>query len=126
MELFCQIVIPILSALVAYNVTQMDRKKRLFGYCSGLISQPLWYVTTLSHHQYGLFILSLWYTWRWIEGIRTHWKKNKSKYGITKKYDMGRNLYTIPCLVPEMKMEVLCIAGSPDDERMKKLYEEVE
>jgi hypothetical protein len=73
MEIICQFGIPILSCIVAYNVTSLDPKRRIIGYWCGIFSQPMWYFTTLHAKQYGLFILSLWYTYRWIEGIRTHW-----------------------------------------------------
>lgn len=74
LELVCQIFIPLLSALVAYNVTSVEPKRRRLGYFLGTISQPMWYYTTIHHHQWGLFILSLWYTIQWIKGIKSHWK----------------------------------------------------
>lgn len=73
-DLICQIGIPLLSCLVSYNITSIDPKQRLFGFYCGISSQPMWYFTTLYHKQWGLFLLSLWYTIQWIKGIKSHEK----------------------------------------------------
>ena len=73
-EIISQFVIPILSCAGVYFVTKKDRTRK-YGYVFGLCSQPFWIYTTAYNHQWGLFALSLFYTYRWIHGIVTHWKE---------------------------------------------------
>lgn len=40
-----------------------------WGFVVGLASQPLWFYSTLHAVQYGLFLLSLWYTYSYVQGI---------------------------------------------------------
>ena len=39
-------------------------------------SQPFWYYTTWVNEQWGIFILSGFYTYAWLTGIYFHWIKN--------------------------------------------------
>lgn len=69
LELACQIIIPLLSCTAVFLVTRTDDRSKLIGFCFGLSSQPFWIYTTWNHAQYGLFILSLFYTFQWTKGI---------------------------------------------------------
>jgi len=49
----------------------------------GLLSQPFWFYTTLINEQWGIFILSIFYTYSWFLGFKNNWLKDngqKSKY----------------------------------------------
>ena len=46
-----------------------------WGYIFGLCSQPFWFWTSIVNEQYGIMILSLWYTYSWIQGIYNFWIK---------------------------------------------------
>ena len=48
-----------------------------WGYIMGLCSQPFWFYTTLKNKQIGAFILSIWYTYCWIQGVHNYWRKSK-------------------------------------------------
>ncbi|WP_289101030.1 hypothetical protein [uncultured Marinobacter sp.] len=39
----------------------------------GLMSQPFWFYATLAAEQYGIFVLTLFYTLAWCRGIKNHW-----------------------------------------------------
>ena len=51
--------------------------KRLFrwGFVVGLMGQPFWIHTALTHEQWGILAVSLWYTIAHVRGIRNHFKK---------------------------------------------------
>jgi hypothetical protein len=42
---------------------------RKWGYAFGMCSQPFWFYTAYAHEQWGILILSLWYTYSWGQGI---------------------------------------------------------
>lgn len=76
LEIICQIAIPIFSGLGVYFVSKDTPSKR-FGYIFGLCSQPFWIYTLFTHEQWGLFLLSLFFTIQWIKGIYNYWFKKK-------------------------------------------------
>tara|TARA_B100001105_G_C22307688_1_gene406658 strand:- start:548 stop:778 length:231 start_codon:yes stop_codon:yes gene_type:complete len=39
----------------------------------GLSSQPFWFYATLTAEQWGIFVLSLFYTLAWMRGVKNHW-----------------------------------------------------
>lgn len=41
----------------------------LWGMWIGLLGQPLWFYTTIKARQYGVFLLSCWYTFAYLQGI---------------------------------------------------------
>jgi len=51
---------------------------RRWGFILGLCSQPFWLYTSIVHEQWGIAILSFWYTYSWCQGIWNFWiKTNK-------------------------------------------------
>jgi hypothetical protein len=44
-----------------------------WGYVLGLCSQPFWFWTSWAHGQWGIFFLSLWYTYAWGQGFYNYW-----------------------------------------------------
>ena len=75
------------TGLVAIWLTQQknDRIKK-YAPVFGLIGQPLWYYTTLSNEQYGIFCLTLAYTYMWGMGFYNQWIKSQQFYFILKCY----------------------------------------
>lgn len=43
-----------------------------WGFVVGLTAQPFWMYSTWTTLQYGMFFLSIWYTYSYCEGIRSH------------------------------------------------------
>lgn len=68
----CQIGILIFGCSAVWFVGRKERWKR-WGYILGLCSQPFWFWTTITHEQYGIALLSLWYTYSWGQGIYNYW-----------------------------------------------------
>lgn len=50
-------------------------KHRKWAPVLGLCSQPFWFYATLTAEQYGIFVLSIFYTMAWARGIKNHWLK---------------------------------------------------
>ena len=40
-----------------------------WGFLLGLIAQPAWFYTTIKHKQWGITVLSIFYTYSWVQGI---------------------------------------------------------
>ena len=52
-------------------------KWRKWGYILGLCAQPFWFWTTYHNKQWGIFFISIFYSYSWIQGIYNYWIKNK-------------------------------------------------
>jgi hypothetical protein len=46
---------------------------RRFACLLGLAAQPFWFYTTWHAHQWGIFMLSFFYTFSWARGFVAHW-----------------------------------------------------
>jgi len=44
-------------------------RKNKWGFVLGLFSQPFWFITATTHRQWGVFLVSIIYTFSWIYGI---------------------------------------------------------
>ena len=58
----------IFSASAIWFVSQ-NKSYRPVGYLIGLFSQPFWFYTTITNDQWGLILLSLFYTYSWSMGV---------------------------------------------------------
>jgi hypothetical protein len=70
-DIISQIGIMTFGATATFLVGTKGRWQR-YGYILGLLAQPFWYITTYRHEQWGIFFLSLFYTFSWINGVRNH------------------------------------------------------
>lgn len=69
---FDQVAILIFSCL---SILLFSTKKAYrFGFVAGLCGQPFWIYSSLCAEQWGIFAVSLWYTFFHIKGIMTHWR----------------------------------------------------
>ncbi|MGO9370693.1 MAG: hypothetical protein ACLQBD_01175 [Syntrophobacteraceae bacterium] len=50
---------------------------RRWGYVAGLVSQPAWLFSGFYHHQWGLILISCWYTYSWVQGVWNFWIRPK-------------------------------------------------
>lgn len=46
---------------------------RRFGCLAGLMAQPFWFYTTVTHQQWGIFVSSFFYTYSWSRGFYNQW-----------------------------------------------------
>jgi len=72
-----QIIILILSAASIWLVTREEDWKK-YGYIIGLLSQPFWAYSSFVNEQWGIFALTLFYTYSWSQGIYNYFIKIKT------------------------------------------------
>lgn len=72
MDLISQIAIVVFSCSAIWFVGRLEHWSR-YGYILGLISQPFWFWALIKSKQWGMFVVSLCYTYSWCQGIYNHW-----------------------------------------------------
>jgi nicotinamide riboside transporter PnuC len=70
-----QIIIAICGVTAIWLANDTDPRRRRFACLFGLAAQPAWFYVTWTAGQYGIFALSLLYTWSWYRGFRRDWMK---------------------------------------------------
>jgi len=68
-----QFLICVVSGLAIILISFRGRA-RTFGFITGLAGQPLWFYETVTRRQWGMFILSLWFTISYLNGLRNQFK----------------------------------------------------
>jgi hypothetical protein len=74
MEYIPQIMILLCGCSAVWIVGRKEKWRR-WGYILGLIGQPFWFIETLRNEQYGIFLMCLWYTYAWGQGVYNYWIK---------------------------------------------------
>jgi len=72
MDIISQIMIMICGASAIWLVGRKEYWKR-WGYVIGLIGQPFWFYTTIVNEQWGIFLMTLFYTYSWGQGLYNYW-----------------------------------------------------
>ena len=78
MEIFSQLIIAVTGMVAIYLTQQSNEGIKKYAPILGLAGQPFWYCTTLLNEQYGIFVLTLGYTYLWGLGFYNNWIKNKN------------------------------------------------
>ena len=73
-----QLMIAILGGSAIWLVSRKEKWGR-WGYILGLASQPFWLYSAYSNKQWGIFTLSIWYTYSWSQGIYNFWIRRDKK-----------------------------------------------
>jgi nicotinamide riboside transporter PnuC len=67
-------------AIFGVTAILLVAKKSKWGFVFGLISQPFWYITSYLNGQWGVFFLSIVYSFSWAFGIyQWFYRDNKGK-----------------------------------------------
>lgn len=67
-----------LTGVAAIWLSQDKRESwRRYSCVLGLIGQPFWFYSSWKAQQWGIFILSIFYTWAWIRGLRMYWLRSR-------------------------------------------------
>ncbi len=69
-----QIAILVLGGAAIWLVSRPEPWSR-WGYLVGLVSQPFWLWASWHSGQWGMFLLSLFYSYAWCQGIWFYWLK---------------------------------------------------
>jgi hypothetical protein len=68
-----QVGIAMLGVTAVWLSQDKRDKCRKYAPVFGLLSQPFWFYTSWVHDQWGIFFLSVLYTWCWLKGIKNQW-----------------------------------------------------
>jgi hypothetical protein len=71
--MFAQIGISIFG-VAAIVLVGMQGKLRRLGFIFGLAAQPFWFWTSYENSQWGIFALSVAYTFSWLNGLRNTYR----------------------------------------------------
>ena len=63
-----QILILSTSGATIFLLSSENKIKRKQGYIIGLFGEPFWIISTIINEQWGIFILSLWYSFNFVKG----------------------------------------------------------
>jgi nicotinamide riboside transporter PnuC len=66
------------SSISIWFISRREKWKR-WGYIIGLCGQPFWFYSAFTTKQYGIVLLSVFYTYSWIQGIYNYWIKKNEK-----------------------------------------------
>ncbi len=69
-----QAIILICSGVSIFLFASRNRKHRFIGFIIAVCGQPFWWHTSWAHGQWGIFILSIWFTLNHLRGI---WNNRK-------------------------------------------------
>ena len=72
--IFSQIMLFVFGASAIWFVSRKEDWKR-WGYILGLCGQPFWFYSAYQTEQWGIAVLTLFYTYAWIQGIYNYWIK---------------------------------------------------
>lgn len=67
-----QVAIPIFGVTAIVLVAMKNK----WGFVFGLVSQPFWFITSITNKQWGVFVASICYTISWMYGIYTWFLKD--------------------------------------------------
>ena len=77
LDTISQIAILVFGAASILLISLKSPKKNLWGWIFGLAHEPFWFYTTFHNEQWGIFLLAIWYTYAWGNGLRNAYKKLK-------------------------------------------------
>ena len=72
--IFSQIMIFVFGCSSIWLVSRKEIWKR-WGYIIGFLGQPFWFYVTIKNEQWGMFGLTIFYTYSWLIGIYIYWIK---------------------------------------------------
>jgi len=68
-----QIAIAVTGGVAIWLTQQSKENWKKYACIFGLIGQPFWFYSAYSAEQWGIFALTVFYTYSWIVGLRNHW-----------------------------------------------------
>jgi hypothetical protein len=75
-EQIIQVAIPVISGSSIWLLSRHETWRR-WGFIVGLAGQPLWFYTTIKAAQWGIFALSVWFTYAHVQGIYNFWLRRR-------------------------------------------------
>ncbi len=73
-EKTAQVVIAISSCVTIFFLSHLGNiELAKWGFLTGLVGQPFWLVSTVRKSQWGMFAVSVFYTWQFLDGVMRFW-----------------------------------------------------
>lgn len=70
--MIAQVGIMIFGASAIWLVGRKENWRK-WGYLLGLCSQPFWIYSSINNEQWGILVMTLFYTYSWCQGIYNFW-----------------------------------------------------
>jgi hypothetical protein len=65
----------VVTGVISIWLTQQRREEwKRYACLVGLSGQPFWFYTSYQGEQWGIFILTIFYTYTWLLGYSIHWR----------------------------------------------------
>jgi hypothetical protein len=74
MEIITQIAITVFSCTSIFLFSTKSYYR--YGFIAGIVGQPFWIYSSYSTGQWGIFLVSLWFTVAHIRGLKNHFIKS--------------------------------------------------
>jgi hypothetical protein len=74
-----QAIIAVTGCIAIYLTQQSNSNLKRYACIFGLLGQPFWIHTTLVNEQWGMFALTVFYTFAWLLGVKNNWIKKKQR-----------------------------------------------
>lgn len=71
------LIIQIVLAALSVTAIILVARKNKWGWVFGLASQPFWFITSYMNQQWGVFFITIVYTFSWAYGIYEWFWRNK-------------------------------------------------
>ncbi|MBD8148909.1 hypothetical protein IFT37_09070 [Pseudomonas fluorescens] len=75
--MIAQIMIAALGVVAIWFSQSKRLKVRRYACLFGMAGQPFWFWSSINAGQWGIVLLSCFYTVAWAKGIKTHWIDRK-------------------------------------------------
>ena len=79
-DILAQIWIGVCGCSSVWLVARREHWRR-WGYIMGILGQPAWIYTTIHHEQWGIALLTAWYSYSWGLGVWNFWIKPQDAAG---------------------------------------------
>lgn len=83
--MIAQIAIMVFGSAAIWLVGRKEEWKK-WGYILGILGQPFWIYTSYMNEQWGILLMTLFYTYSWSMGIYNYWIKNKDNFYCHREY----------------------------------------
>lgn len=76
-EIISQILIMVTGITAAWLSQDHRYNHRKYACLFALVGQPFWWYSTFIAHQWGIFAMSIFYTFAWLKGANNYWIKKR-------------------------------------------------
>jgi hypothetical protein len=79
LEIISQIIICVFAPIAIWLISRLEEWKK-WGFLIGFIIQPFWFYSFYVNKQWGMFFVTFFYTYSWLQGINNYILKNRYSF----------------------------------------------